>query len=107
VEVGTPFHDLLEYIKQNPGMNLKSTIQDALLLIEYPSLLQNTGANPDQVMRQSQETIRRLNQIITLHTALIHSLGGISNTSIVSAIPIDQPSNHSEARSSLFIKDYF
>lgn len=70
----SPFQQILESIKALSGQSFRVVIEDILLLHRYPYFLRDQGASTEQVVRQAEESIRRLNIEITALTALITSM---------------------------------
>ncbi|HEY9837629.1 MAG TPA: hypothetical protein V6D27_12100 [Vampirovibrionales bacterium] len=71
VEEGTVLHRLVEAIRATYGTSLKKEIEDALYLLWYPHVLQQSGATPAQVSRQAQAVIHRYHQEISRLTPLV------------------------------------
>lgn len=73
-DTDSPLRQILEDFKQSEGRSLQKELEDALLLLHYPRILQKRGATPEQIKDQAELSIRRLSQAINQLTALINSL---------------------------------
>jgi hypothetical protein len=91
VEEGTVLHLLVEAIRATYGTSLKKEVEDALYLLWYPHVLQQSGATPAQVSRQAQAVIHRYHQEISRLTPLVQVC-----TDEPSAPPVVQNANGEE-----------
>uniref|UniRef100_UPI0030D940E6 hypothetical protein n=2 Tax=Cyanobacteriota TaxID=1117 RepID=UPI0030D940E6 len=73
-EANSPLRQILEDLKQSEGRSLQKELEDALLILHYPRILQKRGVTPEQIQHQAELSIRRLSQEINQLTALINSL---------------------------------
>lgn len=86
VEEGTVLHRLVEAIRATYGTSLKKEIEDALYLLWYPHVLQESGAEPAQVSRQAQAVIHRYHQEISRLMPLVQTSPDESVTPSVSPL---------------------
>lgn len=79
-EENSPLRQILEDIKHSESRSLQKELEDTLLILYYPHLLHKQGASSEQICRQAELSIRRLQQEITHLTALITSTSSIHST---------------------------
>jgi hypothetical protein len=87
----TPLRAVVEDLKNTSGQALQRELADLLLVLRYPYVLQRLDMPPQQVVMQTQESIRRLEQEISaLKTLLaeylsLRDLGQMKNAGAIAA----------------------
>ncbi|ANV85819.1 hypothetical protein AWQ21_14905 (plasmid) [Picosynechococcus sp. PCC 7003] len=75
----SPLRQVIDDLKSCSGCTLQGELEDALLILRYPYVLQRMGASSHQVAAQAQESIRRLEQEISALRTLLATYGTSSN----------------------------
>lgn len=75
----TPLRAVVEDLKSTSGQALQRELADLLLILRYPYVLRRLDAPAQQVVMQTQESIRRLEQEISALKTLLAAYSSLSD----------------------------